>query len=565
MREMILRAYIIPLILVLGLVTGPVLAVEDPSAGESCMVVTAHPDATQAGLDILRQGGNAVDAAVAVAFALAVCEPYSSGLGGGGFVVTFEAATGETRALDARETAPASSHRDMYLTNGQVDSQLSRYGALSVGVPGLVRGLWELHQTSGQLPWSDLVSPALNLAAGGVTVSPLLRARIIRAEPRFNQAARDIFLPGDQIPEEGSVLVQHDLAGTLSAISAGGPDEFYTGAIAQSRAATATAAGVGVTLDDLAAYKPIWRQPTMGSYRGLQIVSMPPPSSGGVHLIQMLNILEGFDLAGAGFGSAAACHQLAEAMKFAYADRSLFLGDSDFVSVPVARLISHAYADSLRGLISPVRAYPENKIKGAPLVPGESNETTHLSIVDGQGNAVAATLTINLTFGSGMVAPGTGIILNDEMDDFVAAPGQPNAFGLIGGEANSIAPGKRPLSSMTPTIVLQNGQVRLVSGAPGGSKIITTTLQTIINVVDHQMNALQAVFAPRIHHQWYPAKLYYEQFGLSPDTTSKLVKWGHTLAERGPMCNAQIIVIDPDSNTRYGASDPRGMGTAAGF
>lgn len=543
----------------------PALAVEEPATGESCMVVSAHPAATEVGLEILRLGGNAIDSAVATAFALAVCEPYSSGLGGGGFVMVFDAAKGSVRALDARETAPATASRDMYLIDGQPDSDRSCYGPLAVGVPGLVRGLAELHASGGVLPWPVLIEPARRLADEGIVVSPMLQSRIKESSPYFNAAALEIFLPGGGLPLVGETLIQADLASTLKAIASEGAGVFYSGPIARSLVATASTGGSGLSLEDLASYQCSWREPIVGQYRGLQVYSMPPPSSGGVHLIQMLNILENYDLTGPGYGSAAVYHLLAEAMKFAYADRSLYLGDSDFVPVPVARLVSRSHADSLRHLISKERAFPEAQIQGAPLAPMESHETTHLSIVDGQGNAVAATLTINLSFGSGLVAPGTGVILNDEMDDFVAAPGQPNAFGLIGGDANSIAPGKRPLSSMTPTILLQGGRVRMVSGAPGGAKIITTTLQTIVNVVDFQMNALQAVSAPRIHHQWYPAKLYFEHFGLSPDTAGLLRAWGHTLAARAPMCNAQMIVVDPDSGTRHGASDPRGMGTAAGF
>jgi gamma-glutamyltranspeptidase/glutathione hydrolase len=543
----------------------PAMAVESPVSADSCMIVTAHPLATEVGLQVMRQGGNAVDAAVAAAFALAVCEPYSSGLGGGGFMVTYEAASGQARVLDAREIAPLSAHRDMYLSAGRPDPDLSRYGPLSVAVPGLVRGLGELHRQGGTLPWAELVEPARRLAAQGFPVSPMLQNRIMKARDSFNEAAREIFLPRGDLPQVGDLLVQADLASTLAAIASQGPEAFYGGEIAASIVNCATSAGAGVTLEDMAGYRPLWREPITGSYRGLKIISMPPPSSGGVHLVQMLNILEGFDLTATGFGSAATCHLLAEAMKFAFADRSLYLGDSDFVPVPVGRLTSRARADSLRALIHPEIARPESSIKGAALDPPESNETTHFSIVDGQGNAVAATLTINLTFGSRLVAPGTGVILNDEMDDFVAAPGRPNAYGLVGGEANSIAPGKRPLSSMTPTIILSDGRVRLVSGAPGGSRIITTVLQTIVNVLDFEMDALQAVSAPRIHHQWFPPRLYHEYFGLSPDTAEKLQSMGHQLSARDPMCNAQLIVVDPLSGKRFGASDPRGMGTAAGF
>ena len=525
------------------------------------MVVSAHPDATLIGVQVLRRGGNAVDAAVAVSFALAGCEPYSSGLGGGGFFILFDSDSGLVQSLDARETAPASAHRDMYLVDGKPESDLSQNGPLAVGVPGLVAGLWQLHQQGGRLPWSDLVMAAARTVKG-LKVSPMLHDRLSYKSEYFNSSARKVFLPGGVLPEVGTIIHQDDLFFTMKSIAELGPEAFYSGPVAD---AIVSVTNSGITRADLENYEPRWRKPIHGRYRGLDVYSMAPPSSGGVHLIQMLNILEFFDLRNSGFGSAFTVHLLAEAMKFAYADRSRFWGDTDFVQVPVQRLTGLAHADSLRNLIDLQRAYPENKIIGAELSDEESLETTHLSIVDADGNAVAATLTINLTFGSCLMAPGTGIFMNNEMDDFVAAPGSPNAFGLVGGEANSVAPGKRPLSSMTPTVVLQDGRVRMVTGAPGGSKIITTTMQTIINVVDHQMDALQAVSAPRVHHQWYPRLLYFEKFGLSPDTIQILENMGHRLESRSPMCNAQIIVVDPDSGLLHGASDSRGMGLASGF
>jgi gamma-glutamyltranspeptidase / glutathione hydrolase len=545
--------------LILVLLSSSTWAAEAPAIGDSCMVVSAHPAATQLGIRVLRQGGNAVDAAVAVSFSLAGCEPYSSGLGGGGFFVHFDSKTKLVKTLDARETAPASAHRDMYLVDGKPDPKLSRGGPLAVGVPGLVAGLWELHQKGGKLPWPDLVRAAAQTVKT-IEVSPMLNYRLSYKSEYFNEAARLVFLPDGKLPRVGSTLGQDDLFATMQSVAEFGPDAFYQGPVAEAMVSVSS-----LTLDDLASYLPRWRPPVRGSYRGLDVYSMAPPSSGGIHLVQMLNILEPFDLQKAGFGSTASVHLLAEAMKFAYADRSRFLGDSDFVDVPVKRLTSRSHADSLGGLISLDTAYPERLILGADLVDDESLETTHLSIVDTEGNAVAATLTINLTFGSCLMAPGTGVLMNNEMDDFVAAPGTPNAFGLVGGEANSVAPGKRPLSSMTPTIIVHDGKVRMVTGAPGGSKIITTTLQTIINVVDHRMDALQAVTAPRVHHQWYPRRLYFEEFGLSPDTRRMLETMGHSLESRGPICNAQIIVVNPESGLRQGASDPRGMGRASGF
>jgi gamma-glutamyltranspeptidase/glutathione hydrolase len=473
-------------------------------------------------------------------------------------VLWYDAAADTVWALDGRETAPAAATRDMYLTrDGIAEPALSTSGALAVAVPGLVRGLGAVHERGGRLPWPAVLEAAIVLARDGFPVSPLLHERIAAHRGRLDPAARRVFLPEGEVPRPGTILYQTDLAGTLEAIARDGPDAFYVGPIAD-------ALGI-LTVADLAAYRPVWRRAIHGRYRGREIWSMPPPSSGGVHLIEMLNILEGFDLAAAGYGSAAAWHPMIEAMKFAFADRSYYLGDPDFVAVPVARLTSRAYADSLRALIRPDAALPAAAIGGGTSVPPEGRDTTHLSVVDADGNAVAATLTINLGFGSGLLAAGTGVLLNDEMDDFAAAPGQPNAFGLLGGEANSIAGGKRPLSSMTPTIVVAGGRVVLVSGSPGGSRIITTTLQTLIHVIDFGMDAQSAVGAPRIHHQWYPPEVYYEAYGMSPDTRALLTARGHVLEQHQPLGNAQLIVVDPATTVRYGASDPRGAGAAAGY
>ncbi|MFH1842251.1 MAG: gamma-glutamyltransferase family protein [bacterium] len=559
-----------------------------PVVGEQVMVVTAHPLASEVGVQLLRDGGNAVDAAVGAALALAVVEPYGSGLGGGGFLVTFRAVTGSVRALDCREKAPAAASRDMYLVNGEADLGLSQSGPLAVAVPGLVHGLWVLHQEEGRLPWDRLVRPAASLARDGFPVSAMLLERIEYHRDRFNDAARAIFLPNGQLPVLGQILVQTDLVATLEAIAHHGPDAFYTGPVAEAMVATLQAGGGLLTLSDLADYHPRWREPVTGTYHGLTIHSMPPPSSGGVFLMQMLNILARDALADPFrleygqtpsedeadhttppclrvYDDAAYCHLLAEAMKFAYADRSLWLGDPDYFPVPVARLTSRAYADSLRGCVDPDTVLPWQSVGGVRIQPVESSETTHLSVVDGEGNGVAATLTINLNFGSGWVATGTGVLLNDEMDDFVAAPGVPNAFGLVGAEANAIAAGKRPLSSMTPTIVLRDGEIFMVTGSPGGSRIITTVLQTILNVVDHDLDVAAAVAAPRIHHQWQPPVLYYEPFGMSRACAYGLEARGHTLVIKEAMGNAQVIVVDPVTGILHGAGDPRGMGQAAGY
>lgn len=541
-------------------------AVEAPAVAEHGMVVTAHPLATEAAVRILREGGNAVDAATTAAFVLAVVEPYASGLGGGGFVVGWRAGTRTSFALDCRETAPAAATRDMFLgPDGQADLARSQTGGLAVGVPGLVRGLWELHQREGRLPWPRLLADATRLAQAGFPVTPPLRARIGEDEPRFAPPLRALLLPDGQLPPEDALLRQPDLARTLARIAAEGPDAFYAGDVAASLVACVRDAGGRLTRDDLSRYQPVWREPVAGTYRGLRVLSMPPPSSGGVLLLEMLGVLEGFDLAAAGYGSAAAWHPMLEAMAFAYADRSRFLGDPDFVAVPVARLTSRAYADSLRARIRPDRATDPASIVGAATPTLEPAHTTHVSIVDEQGNAVAATLTINLTFGAGLLAPGTGVILNDEMDDFVAAPGVPNAFGLLGGEANAVAPGKRPLSSMTPTIVLDDAGVFMVTGSPSGSRIITTVLQTILHVVDWKMDALAAVRVPRVHHQWSPPTAFHEPFGLSPDTRTTLAAAGHVFTERPAIGLAQLIVRDRATGLWTGASDPRGAGLAKGY
>ncbi len=564
-----------------GAPASPLATAGRVARADSVMVVAAQPLATAAGLQILRAGGNAVDAAVAVALALAVVEPYSSGLGGGGFALSFTARDGSVRALDFRETAPAAARRDMFLVDGEASGAFSRYGALAVAAPALARGLAELHRAGGRLPWPRLVAPAVALGRDGFPVTALLRARIAAGDSIFNAPARAVFLPGGRVPAVGDTLRQPELARTLAALARDGGEALNAGPLAAALARAVRQEGGLLTEADLSAVRPVWREPVHGSYRGLEVWSMPPPSSGGVHLVQMLNILAGYHLpnpfatcgedegpaepADLAYARDDVVHLLVESMKFAYADRSRYLGDPDFVSVPVRRLISRAYADSLRARIDPDAALPWDALAGAPVVLPESDQTSHLSVVDGAGDAVAMTLTINLSFGSGLLAAGTGVILNDEMDDFVAAPGVPNAFGLVGGAANAIAPGKRPLSSMTPTILLRDGRVFLVSGSPGGSRIITTVLQTVLNVVDFGLDAGAAVSAPRIHHQWYPPEVFYEPFGLTRRCARLLAARGHVLQPREALGNAQLIVVDPATGRRAGASDPRGEGAAGGY
>ncbi|PZV10504.1 MAG: gamma-glutamyltransferase [Leptolyngbya sp.] len=543
------------------------------------MIVSANPLASQAGLAMLQQGGNAVDAAVATTFAISVVEPYSAGIGGGGFLLLRVGKTGEVKALDFRERAPLAATAKMYLdASGKVRPKASTEGYLAVGVPGTVAGLAEVHRQYGKLPWKTVVQPAIALAKNGFMVTPKLAATIARNPTlQTNSAIRQIFLPQGKPPEIGETLIQTDLAKTLSAI-AQDPRSFYTGSIATAIAQDMATNGGIVTQQDLQQYRPIWRAPVCGNVqfanRTARVCSMPPPSSGGVHLLQMLNLLSG-SIGGAslktlGWHHPDALHWMVESMRIAYADRAQFLGDPDFVKVPVAALISPAYADQRRLAIDLGKARPSSEVKPADpallkqLSGKESADTSHLSVVDQAGNAVSLTFTVNLGFGAQVVAAGTGIVLNNEMDDFAIAPNTPNAFGLVGGTANAIAPRKTPLSSMTPTIVTENGQIRLVAGAPGGSTIITTVLQIVLNVLVYDMDARIAVTAPRLHHQWLPDKLMVEKNGFDPLTLAELRRRGHTIEERSGWGNATVILHTNDGWLE-GAADPRGEGAAAGF
>jgi gamma-glutamyltranspeptidase / glutathione hydrolase len=522
------------------------------------MVATQEATATRIGLEVLQNGGNAVDAAVTVGFALAVTLPRAGNLGGGGFMVVHEAASGETVAIDYREMSGAAASRDMYLdAAGEADPEKSRYSGLAVGVPGTVAGLALALERYGTLTLAETLAPAIALAEDGITVSPDLADSLKAAAKRLQKwpASAAIFYKDGGTPyEPGERLAQADLARSLRLIAEQGPEALYGGAIGQQIVAAVGAAGGHLTPDDLAAYRPVVREPVRGSYRGYEILSMPPPSSGGIHIVQILNILEGVPLGFLGAGSAEAIHLMAEAMKHAYADRSEYLGDPAFVDVPIAALTAKAYASSILARISRGRAAPAAEIGPGDLAPYESPQTTHFSIVDEAGNAVANTYTINFSYGSGIVAGGTGILLNNELDDFSAKPGVPNAYGLIGGEANAVAPRKRPLSSMSPTIVLEDGEPFLVTGTPGGSRIITTTLQVIMNVIDHGMNIAEATLAPRVHHQWLPDELRIEE-GLSPDTIRLLEQKGHKVSVADAMGSTQSIMLT--DHGLYGYSDPR--------
>ncbi|MGH6895905.1 MAG: gamma-glutamyltransferase [Geminicoccaceae bacterium] len=532
-----------------------------PVFAQNGMVATQEETATRIGVEVLKSGGNAVDAAVTVAFTLAVTLPRAGNLGGGGFMVIHDAASAETVAIDYREKSGGAAFRDMFLGDeGEADPEKSRFSGLAIGVPGTVAGMALALERYGTISLAEALEPASELAEQGIVVTPDLADSLTDAKERLQQwpSSAKIFYKEDGAPyEPGEILVQSDLAASLRLLADRGPGAFYGGPIGDKIVAEVGRAGGHLSIDDLRGYEAVVRAPVRGDYRGYEIVSMPPPSSGGVHIVQILNTLEGYPIGFLGAGSAETIHLMAEAMKLAYADRSEYLGDPDLVDVPVAALTSQAYAEHLRDLINRNRARPAKDIEPGDLSPYESTQTTHFSIVDAAGNAVANTYTINFGYGTGLVAEGTGILLNNELDDFSAKPGVPNAYGLIGGDANAVAPNKRPLSSMSPTIVLSDGKPFLVTGSPGGSRIITTTLQIIMNVIDHGMNVAEATYAPRIHHQWLPDELRVED-GLSPDTIRLLEHKGHAVAVEDAMGATQSIMVTADG--RFGSSDPRRPG-----
>jgi gamma-glutamyltranspeptidase / glutathione hydrolase len=551
-----------------------------PAVGENGMVVTAHPVATSAGLEVLREGGNAVDAAVAATFALAVVEPWSSGIGGGGFMLFHRAIDDETAVLDFREQAPLAAHRDMYLRGGEYVRELSQRGWLAAGTPGAVAGLLQAIETWGTLPRERLLQPAIEAAENGFAVTERYHQAVGRTleHLRNDPEAASIFLVPGEGPDDppvqpplGHIVRQPDLARTLRRIAEEGRDGFYKGPVAEAIARGAAEGGGLITREDLEAYAPIEREPVVIRYRDLVLHAMPPPSSGGVVLAQLLGITERFDLSREGFDDPRRLHLLAEAMRRSYADRNVHLGDPAFVKNPVAELTDPEYLAGLRRTIDPLRATPSDEIR--PYAPGDladaGDQTSHLSVVDAAGNAVALTNTVNFSFGACVVAPGTGVLMNNEMDDFAAAPGRPNMFGLVQHEANAIAPRKIPLSSMSPTIVLredESGSQRLymVLGSPGGPTIITQVFQFLVNVHLFGMNIAEAVAAPRIHHQWLPDRILMEG-GFSDETVAALEALGHEIVQRRDWGNAHAIVVDPKTGRLEGAPDPRGEGVAAGF
>jgi len=518
------------------------------------IVVSDHPLATQAGTEILDRGGNAVDAAIATGFALAVVDQAASGLGGGGFMIIYEARDKRAHALDFRETAPEAAHADLYVRNGKPVPSLSLTGALAVAVPGEVAGLLAAMKRFGSLPLAVLMAPAIRLATEGFPLDAALRYAIERQASnmkKFPELGR-VFLVKDEVPPEGEIIRQPDLGQTLKAVVSEGTDVFYQGWVAQAIVDTVKKNGGVLTLEDLKSYKPIWREPLVGSYRRRTVITMPPPSSGGVALIEMLNVLEGHQLTKLAPNSATYLQLVAEAMKHAFADRAQYLGDPDFVKAPIPTLVSKDYASWIRGRISPVKTYPA-KYYGLGNFKAEQGGTTHFSVLDRFGNAVACTLSVNTRFGSKILVPKTGIVLNNEMDDFAIHPSG-NVYGLVGNDANSLQPKKRPLSSMTPTIILQGDRPELIVGAAGGPRIISATLQTILNVLDFQMPIKEAVEAPRIHHQWIPDELNVED-KLPPETKKSLERRGHTVRERTTLGVVQAVVAKRAKST--GAADSR--------
>ncbi len=498
-----------------------------PAEGENGMVVTAQHLASQVGVDVLKGGGNAVDAAVAVGYALAVVYPTAGNLGGGGFM-TIRLKDGTTTFLDFRERAPLASTRTMYLDqNGNPVPGASTDGYLAVGVPGSVAGMEAAREKYGTRTREDLLAPAIRLAGEGFVLEPGDIASFADGIDMLaiDPSAAKFFLTDGKPLELGATLVQADLAKSLKAISENGADAFYKGGIADLIVKASAANGGILAKEDFEQYKVRELKPVQCSYRGYDIVSSPPPSSGGLVICEILNVLEGYPISYLGYGSAETVRLMVEAMRHAFVDRNTALGDPDFVDNPVEKLTSKAYAEEIRARIDPYRAGVSEKLKPAGF--GESNETTHYSIIDKDGNAVAVTYTLNGSFGIGKVADGTGILLNNEMDDFTMKPGVPNLYGLVQGEANAIEPEKSPLSSMSPTIVSKDGKPFMVIGSPGGSRIITITLEAIMNVIDHGMDLQEAIDAPRIHHQWLPDKVYMEPYALSPDTQRLLAGMGY--------------------------------------
>tara|TARA_B100001564_G_scaffold34241_1_gene25055 strand:- start:1097 stop:2854 length:1758 start_codon:yes stop_codon:yes gene_type:complete len=529
-------------------------AQKEMAYGDNGMVTTQHFLATSVGEKILNKGGNAYDASIAIAFTLAVVLPRAGNIGGGGFMVMYDKDTSKAYSIDYREKAPEKSFRDMYLNeDGSFNNQnLSTFGYLSSGVPGTVAGLWEVHQKFGSLPWNDLLEDAIFYAENGFNISSYM------ADVLYNYNEKMSFFPETKkifqadFPDfKNKKFLQKDLAKTLRIISLKGKDGFYKGDIAKKISEDMRANGGLITINDLKNYNPVWREPLVSSYRNNQIITMPPPSSGGVHIIQMLNILEKYNLNEFEHNSSDYINLLSEVMKHAYADRSKYLGDPDFYDVPVKKITSNQYANEIFKEINLGMSKSSSDIHPGMYLNNESHETTHFSVADIKGNIVSSTYTLNSTFGSGVVIKGTGILMNNEMDDFSAAPGIPNQFGLLGAEANEIVPMKRPLSSMTPTIVMKEDELFFTTGSPGGSRIISAVLQSILNIVDFDMNLEKATFAKRIHHQWQPDILEIE-LSVNEKVKSELESMGYLIEIKDPLTCIQTIMYEDGKYTGYG-------------
>ena len=534
-------------------------------SGKAGLVASAHPEASKAAAQMLRDGGNAMDAAVVAAYVLSVVEPYSAGIGGGGFLLYRDAASQKTDVIDYREVAPKRASRDMYIVNGKVDPKKSVEGIFAVGVPGMVPGLDEAQNRFGKKKLSESLEAAIHLAENGFKVLPkfhrtsVYRKKLIRA----NEAAAKIFLKNGEPYEVDEVIIQADLAQTLKTLKKDGAKLFTHGTIAKAIAKESKRLGGILELKDLQEFKTRWRTPITANYRGHQVITMPLPSSGGTHIAQMLKMME-IDRTKRGRKShwldAQDIHMLVESMRLAYADRATHLGDPAFYDVPMKMLLDREYLTSRYAKIDAKRAKKSTEVSAGQAAPPEPNETTHLTIVDKEGNVASLTQTINYSWGSGIVVPGTGVLLNNEMDDFAAAPGAPNSFGLVGGEANSVQPKKIPLSSMSPTIVTKDGKLRLALGSPGGSTIITTVLQSLLHVIDYGLDIGSAISSPRIHHQWLPDRLRLEEGALTPEIEKELRARGHKIENYdGYWGDATGIEVLSDG-TRRGAADPRGDG-----
>ncbi|MBA9075643.1 gamma-glutamyltransferase [Rufibacter quisquiliarum] len=566
--------FLVSYLLVFSLLWGGCRTTETPkpaagstrgAVGANGMVVSAHPEATRIGLEILKKGGNAYDAAVATGFALAVAFPVAGNIGGGGFLV-YRKHNGEIGALDYREKAPAAATRDMYLdAQGNVRPDASTLGHLAVGVPGAVDGLFTMHQKLGSLSWAEVVQPSIDLAQKGVVLTEKEARGLNQTKEEFVRANKfPTHLVREKPWQQGDVLPLPELAKTLERIRDNGRAGFYEGETATLLVKEMNRGGGIISAQDLKNYQSVWRTPVTGSYKGYKVISMPPPSSGGVALVQLLKMVEPYDLSGWGWQSANTVHVMVEAERRVYADRATYLGDPDFFQVPVDKLLAPAYLRQRMSSLQMQNATPSDQIMAGKLLAYESDQTTHYSIVDKWGNAASITTTLNGNYGSKVVVEGAGFLLNNEMDDFSAKPGVPNMFGLIGGEANAIAPGKRMLSSMTPTIVEKEGQLHLVVGTPGGSTIITSVFQTVLNVLEHGMTMQEAVNAPRFHHQWLPDRIEPEPKAIASQVREELQKRGHQFQGRSAIGRVDGILRLPNGSWEGGA-DPRGDDAAAGY